>query len=143
MSEDLNRDPLIDKLSRLTPASAGIDREAILFAAGRASASRAGRWKVAALFLAATQLATLGLWLTIGRAEKPVAKSDPAPEQSTPMEYASPRSSSVDVAAANSSGEMLRQWEKTGNLTASRADDLGPPQKILSVASGRQVLLSD
>ncbi len=142
MSEDLNRDPLIDKLSRLTPASAGIDREAILFAAGRASASRAGRWKVAVLVLAVTQMATGGLWLTSDHAMQPVANSAPVSNQSNPADDDSSRLPSVDL-AANSSGEMLRQWEKSGALTAPSVGDLGPPQQVFSVATGRQALLSD
>src|SRR5437667_425569 len=46
MLEDLTRDPLLQNLARFTPATAGIDRDAMLFAAGRASAPKPYGWKL-------------------------------------------------------------------------------------------------
>jgi hypothetical protein len=54
-------DPLTTRLSRFTPDSSGLDREALLFAAGRASAPRARRWQILAGLLVASQLLTLVL----------------------------------------------------------------------------------
>ncbi|QVL32185.1 hypothetical protein KIH39_25675 [Telmatocola sphagniphila] len=44
-----------------TPQSAGIDRDAIIFAAGRAAANRSRHWKYIASLLAGTQALTLAL----------------------------------------------------------------------------------
>src|SRR5689334_16901296 len=56
MSEELT-----DRLSRFTPDGGALDRDAVLFAAGRASARPARRWVVLAGGLAASQLLTLVL----------------------------------------------------------------------------------
>jgi len=58
----MSDDPFIKHLSRFTPA-AGLDRYALLFAAGRASARPNRRWQALAGALAACQLLTLGLLL--------------------------------------------------------------------------------
>lgn len=56
-------EPLAESLSRFTPDSAGLDRDTLLFAAGRASARPNRRWQVVAGALAACQLLTLmALW---------------------------------------------------------------------------------
>jgi hypothetical protein len=52
-------DPLAERLSRFTPDAAGMDRDGLLFAAGRASAQTSRRWQLIAGLLAATQLLTL------------------------------------------------------------------------------------
>jgi hypothetical protein len=56
MSEDV-----IGKLGRFTPTA--VDRDALLFAAGRASVRPARFWKWATGVLVLSQLVTLGLWL--------------------------------------------------------------------------------
>jgi hypothetical protein len=53
----------IDRLSRFTPDGAGLDRDRVLFEAGRASARPRGPWRALCASLAATQLITLSLWL--------------------------------------------------------------------------------
>jgi hypothetical protein len=56
-------DPLADGLSRLTPNAGGLDRDGLLFAAGRASARPNRVWKVLTAFLALAQVAQLAvLW---------------------------------------------------------------------------------
>jgi hypothetical protein len=56
-------EPLAERLSRFTPDAAGLDRDVLLFAAGRASIRPNRRWQVVAGALAACQLLTLiGLW---------------------------------------------------------------------------------
>jgi hypothetical protein len=52
-----------ERLSKFTPDDRGIDRDVLLFAAGRASARPSRRWRALCAALAATQLLTLGLWL--------------------------------------------------------------------------------
>jgi hypothetical protein len=55
--------PFAERLSRFTPDTAGLDREALLFAAGRASARADRRWIGVAAALAVSQLLTLAiLW---------------------------------------------------------------------------------
>jgi hypothetical protein len=56
-------DPLADRLSRLTPDAANLDRDGLLFAAGRASARPNRIWKVLAAILALSQMTQLAvLW---------------------------------------------------------------------------------
>ncbi|HWG43410.1 MAG TPA: hypothetical protein VN688_11545 [Gemmataceae bacterium] len=56
-------EPLAERLSRFTPDSTGLDRDALLFAAGRASARPNRRWMAIAGVLAVSQLLTLmALW---------------------------------------------------------------------------------
>ena len=52
-------EPLAERLSRFTPDAGELDRDALLFAAGRASARPGRRWKAVAGALAASQLLTL------------------------------------------------------------------------------------
>jgi hypothetical protein len=52
-------DPIEERLGRLTPAASGLDRTALLFAAGRASARPNRPWQALAGALAALQVATL------------------------------------------------------------------------------------
>ena len=56
-------DPLTDRLGRFTPEAGSIDRDAILFAAGRASVRPQRNWKALAGLLALTQALTLLLLL--------------------------------------------------------------------------------
>src|SRR5437764_15363134 len=56
--------PFAERLSRFTPDATGLDRDGLLFAAGRASARPNRRWIALAGALAACQLLTLTLlWL--------------------------------------------------------------------------------
>jgi hypothetical protein len=86
MSESLE-----ERLSRLTPAATGLDRDALLFAAGRASVRPPRHWQVLTGLLAATQLATLALlWsrpvLPTSSAPAPVVEHSPVvlPEEPAP-----------------------------------------------------------
>lgn len=54
-------EPFLEQLSRFTPDSTGLDRDALLFAAGRASVRPARAWKIVTGLLAASQLLTLVL----------------------------------------------------------------------------------
>lgn len=56
-------EPLAERLSRFTPDGSGLDRDAVLFAAGRASVRPNRRWKALVAVLAASQILTLvSLW---------------------------------------------------------------------------------
>ncbi len=52
-------EPLAERLSRFTPDAGKLDRDALLFAAGRASARPGRRWMALTGALAASQLLTL------------------------------------------------------------------------------------
>jgi hypothetical protein len=78
-------DPLTDALARFTPA-ARLDRDEVLFQAGRASA-RAGRlWKGAAALLLATNAATLAIWFLTPPRQVVVLESRPSPLPADPAE---------------------------------------------------------
>lgn len=84
MSEDV-----IAKLGAFTPSA--IDRDAILFAAGRASARPSKFWKHAAIVLFLTQLTTLGVMVWPGSR----AKTDPVNSSIPPS--ASPKVSEFEL----------------------------------------------
>src|SRR3569623_582841 len=54
-------EPLVERLSRFTPDAGGLDRDALLFAAGRRSARPNRGWKCLSAVLAGTQLLALAL----------------------------------------------------------------------------------
>ena len=95
--EDLKPDPVYDRLGRFTPDGSGIDRDEWLFQAGRASVKVARSWKWAAGVLAATQAATLAVWLAAppppapGVYERPVA-AQPDPQATTTPDTPDPAS---------------------------------------------------
>jgi hypothetical protein len=51
---------IVKRLSQFTPDGTGLDRDALLFAAGRASAQPGRHWRVLCAGLAVSQLLTLG-----------------------------------------------------------------------------------
>jgi hypothetical protein len=59
--QDETRDPLAERLRRFSPDRAGLDRDALLFAAGRAAARPNRRWQALTALLAACQLISLSL----------------------------------------------------------------------------------
>lgn len=83
----------IERLSRLTPDASGLDRDALLFAAGRASARPNRRWHALCAALATTQMLTLGLAYWPGTDVMPPARTpSPAPMvEITPREVPEPR----------------------------------------------------
>jgi hypothetical protein len=64
MSEqpEMNVDPLAQKLARFTPDATGLDRDALIFAAGRASVRPRRHWPMLTGLLALTQSLTLVLY---------------------------------------------------------------------------------
>src|SRR5262245_13822395 len=102
-------DPMTDRLSRFTPTAPGLDRDAILFAAGRRSARGSWLWKALAGLLAATQVLTLlALWprpQPAGTSVSPPAMVAPAAEPAPPPP---PTSSPGDVLTAGSRPDVLQ-----------------------------------
>jgi hypothetical protein len=121
-------EPLAERLSRFTPDSSGLDRDALLFAAGRASARPNRRWVALAAALAASQVLTLvSLW--------PPAK---APEPAPPAAFALPGPSDAPPPPRDPSG----LGALSERLLASEGDwpppaDVGPmidPEPLLRVS---------
>jgi hypothetical protein len=98
-------DPMTERLGQFTPDAAGLDRDAILFAAGRRSARASRVWPVLVGLLIATQTFTLvTLWPRSPEAspevEAPAAR--PSPELFVP-----PASEPSDVWSARSRPEVV------------------------------------
>jgi hypothetical protein len=86
-------EPLAERLSRFTPDSAGLDRDALLFAAGRASVRPSRRWMALAGALAASQLITLAcLWPTASPSPAITAAAlpEPSPAPTAPIPLRDP-----------------------------------------------------
>jgi hypothetical protein len=132
VSEDLNRDPLLQKLARLTPSSSAIDRDALLFAAGRASAPRTNGWKILVVGLALSQAATLGLWFMtsgVDALEQPAAPPAINQEELLPVSPESPIRQSV---SPQSYASLTRRLERGGLPMPEPVADPLPPQPALS-----------
>jgi hypothetical protein len=98
---------MTDRLSRFTPNAPGLDRDAILFAAGRRSARGAWAWKVATALLIVTQVATLvALWPKEPAVVNPVV-APPAPVPA-PAPLPPPASPPPDVWTAGMSPDVLQ-----------------------------------
>ena len=128
----MSNDELISRLSRFTP-SAGLDREALLFEAGRASARPSGRWMALAGALAASQLVLLVLLLW----------PRPAPPSNGPAPLPPPIVS-VEPPQPPSPSQLwnLREQalESDGNLLSSPPVEPGPPEAPLRVFDVNSIL---
>lgn len=136
MSEDLSRDPLVHKLARFTPTSAGIDRDAMLFAAGRASAPGPVKWKLLAGLLCLSQLVTIAfLLMTSGAGGFREHIDAIATNQS------SPQTSGEGAALPSLSYLGLMNHWRSGDFPRPEAiSDNTPPLPDLSIASSRKTL---
>ena len=76
----------VERLSRFTPAAGALDRDTLLFAAGRASARPNRAWIALAVGLVATQALTLVLllWPSAPPAAPPPAAAAPPPAAPAP-----------------------------------------------------------
>ncbi len=131
-------EPIEDRLSRLTPAAGGLDRDALLFAAGRRSAPPARRWQALSAVLAAAQVVTLLLlW---PRPAPPVA---PAPKP--------PAVAPEDVAPPGSGPEGSEMWllrrqilrDPDGRLARSDPLEVAPDRPPLRAFGGPTRALPD
>jgi hypothetical protein len=115
MSEDLTK-----RLSRFTPDGRGLDRDALLFAAGRASVRPSRRWATVAGALAACQVLSLVLlW------PRPVPPPDPLAKGPTPPA----------VARAASTADPAQLGALNRRLLQPGTDDLPPPAPVDALAS--------
>jgi hypothetical protein len=120
-------DPLAERLSRFTPDSAGLDRDSLLFGAGRLAARPNRPWQALAVVLAAAQVLTLLLlWPRPG----PPTPPEPAPPAAAPAEPVSP--SGREVEPWFLSRQMLEgQNEKALPAASLVADE--PPLRVFAV----------
>ena len=118
MSEDFG-----ERLSRFTPDRGGLDRDALLFAAGRTSARPNRRWVALAGILAASQLVTLALlWprpvppgvMPVANAPAPAAVSAPPEDPAPPP------------------NDALAAWA-LGQQYAGGQTDLPPPRPVANL----------
>ncbi|MFO0877857.1 MAG: hypothetical protein U0840_10925 [Gemmataceae bacterium] len=72
-------DPLAQLLQQFTPQRPALDRDALMYQAGRASVPSPARWKLVAAVLALTQTLTLALLLAQPHRPAPVPTPMPAP----------------------------------------------------------------
>ena len=132
-------EPILERLSRFTPDAGGLDRDALLFAAGRSSARPNRGWMTLASLLAGTQaLSLVLLWPhptpPAGRLTVPVA-SVPAPP-------AAPRASGL-----RGVGRTPASWSARRSLLESDTEDRpagdvtfidsGPPLRAFAAAPRR------
>jgi hypothetical protein len=129
-------EPLAERLSRFTPDGSGLDRDALLFAAGRASVRPGRRWKGLASVLAASQLLTLVfLWPHTPAAvpsvipAPPVAVEPPLPS----LAPADPRSWAVNR-------RMLNELDDLPPPAGS--DNLVPDDPLLRASSPLTAILN-
>jgi hypothetical protein len=112
---------LAEHLSRFTPDGTGLDRDALLFAAGRASARPNRGWVGLAGALAACQLLTL-VFL------RPV----PAPPSDT-RALAPPAPGAVELPAPSLPSDAAELWALNRRLLQSEGGDLPPPVTVDSI----------
>jgi hypothetical protein len=110
-------EPITDRLSRFTPDGTGFDRDALLFAAGRASARPNRRWVAVVGALAACQLLTLTLLWPRPDAPQQHTSDDPAPAVAGPS--GPPREA-----------HPSELWALTRRLKESGGEDLPPPTPL-------------
>ena len=117
---------MFERLNRFTPNAGGLDRDAILYAAGRQSA-RSWKWPLLCAVLLVTQVVTLiALW-PAARNTDPVV---PAPVQSAPEPELPPASPPSDVWTAASPPEVL---QKEPTYSTGEFTDPGPTLTVGSV----------
>ena len=122
--------PVEESLSRFTPSPGGIDRDAILFAAGRSSARPDRKWPTLAALLALSQILTVGLLLSPGPLPPPTT---PLPVPIVPSEVAPPAPT------------IVRDWRSAldeSPVPPPGSDDLIPDEPPLRVCAANRLLNS-
>jgi hypothetical protein len=121
-------EPIIERLSRFTPDAGGLDRDALLYAAGRASARPNRAWISLAAALACTQpLFLVLLWLHL----VPPAAHVPVDIVSVPAPFAAVESPAPDLS------ESTGLWSARHNLSETEAEHIPvPAQAVTFVESG-------
>jgi hypothetical protein len=96
---------MFERLNRFTPSTGGLDRDAILYAAGRQSA-RSWKWPLLCGVLVLSNVLTVAMLWPHPRNDEPVA---PAPVQAVPEPGLPPASPPRDVWTAGSPPDVLQQ----------------------------------
>jgi hypothetical protein len=142
MPEELRHDPVLGKLAQFTPDRGHIDRDGLLFAAGRASAPKARGWKIAVFVLAISQAAILIVWIAgIQTTNPPLNPSVRSIDSQNGLPSSEPSTNVPDP--AGSYVEIVRRWERDALPPPAPIADPNPPDPILSVAAGQRALESD
>jgi hypothetical protein len=126
------REPIVESLSRFTASASGLNRDAILFAAGRASARPNRGWMALAGVLASFQLLTLlFLWpratSVMNSSDVPVAQTETKPDLVDDIKQHSP--------ASPNTAEI---WTRNRQMLMTSDVELPPP-----VASAGPMIPSD
>lgn len=120
---------MTDRLARFTPSAGGLDRDALLFAAGRRSARASRLWPLATALLVVSQAATLvALWPR--EQATPVIVPTAAPARPTSEFALPPVSPEPDLWSAGSRFEVVQGSVPVG---AAEFVSAGPP---LTAGSG-------
>lgn len=116
-------DPLTDVLARFTPL-ARLDRDEMLFRAGRASARSGRLWRGAAALLLATNAVTLAVWLSTPPRQVVVIETQPTPIPNVTTDPYPPEVEPLTpswVVTARRTGELPpRSTDTDAHLTESK-----------------------
>jgi hypothetical protein len=127
-----------ERLSRFTPDAGKLDRDALLFAAGRASAHPGRRWKALAGALAASQLLTLVFFLW------PQTPPAVAPAPPGPATAGGPTGPSVAPDPSSASSLRERMFAVDANTPAAASgDSLVPDEPPLRAFGASSSTLMD
>ncbi len=131
-------EPVTELLSRFTPDGTGLDRDALLFAAGRASARPRRHWMALAGVLAASQIATLlFLWPRTAPPVAPNFVKAPPPVVAAPPEQPAP----VPSAAWALRNQAI---DREGNLPVRpEAEPMIPPDPPLHAFASADTIRTD
>ncbi|HEX3146857.1 MAG TPA: hypothetical protein VHR66_02075 [Gemmataceae bacterium] len=121
---------MTDRLNRFTPNAGGLDRDALLFAAGQQAARGSWVWKAIAGVLAATQVVTLWvLWPREGSVGAPGAPGA-TPQAAPAMKPLEPiPSPPPDMWTAHSPPDVVLEPPKSSSVEFAPA---GPPMTAWS-----------
>lgn len=120
---------MTERLGRFTPNASGLDRDALLFAAGQRASRGSRLWTVVAGLLTATQVATLiALWPRAMPTDNPVPPAPPVAPTVVPTEP-TPSSPPPDMWRAGSSLDVLLDPPRLSQVEFVSA---GPPLTALS-----------
>ena len=122
-------EPFLERLSRFTPDSGSLERDALLFAAGRRSARANRGWIALAAVLAASQVLTLVL-LWPSPAPYPtggLTPRRPPPADAAPEPPAADTPASPDIWSVRHGLGELEATDRTPPGTGVTIPDGGPP----------------
>jgi len=123
-------DPLAERLGRFTPNAGGLDRDSLLYAAGRASAQPNRLWPALTGLLGITQAVTLTLLLS-----RPTSTAPPQPAAPT-----TEREHNLIIPAAPTSPEVPTGALMTLRLPEGGLDDLPPTRPVEQLISHDKTL---